>query len=110
VLEVEDLTVNYGAVRALQGVSFQAAEGSITAVLGANGAGKSTLLRTISGLVRPARGRVRYDGRDISRLPAEDVVRTEVAHVPEPGFDSSWTHAAPIRALTRRDTTRPGGM
>lgn len=82
-LEVEDLTVNYGAVRALQGVSFQAAEGSITAVLGANGAGKSTLLRTISGLVRPARGRVRYDGRDISRLPAEDVVRTGVAHVPE---------------------------
>ncbi|MHB1445473.1 MAG: ABC transporter ATP-binding protein [Acidimicrobiales bacterium] len=82
-LELDGLTVRYGAVRALQGVSLRVEEGSITAVLGANGAGKTTLLRTISGLVRPLSGSVRHDGRDITRLPVEEMVRDGVAHVPE---------------------------
>ncbi|HET9077030.1 MAG TPA: ABC transporter ATP-binding protein [Acidimicrobiales bacterium] len=82
-LEVENLSVSYGAVRALDGVSFTASPGRITAVLGANGAGKTTLLRTISGLVRPQHGRVRLDQKDLTLLAAEDVVRTGVAHVPE---------------------------
>ena len=61
-LEVRDLSVSYGAVQALRSVSFDAEPGAITAVLGANGAGKTTLLRTISGLVKPRDGSVRFDG------------------------------------------------
>ncbi|MGH9063971.1 MAG: ABC transporter ATP-binding protein [Acidimicrobiales bacterium] len=82
-LEVRDLTTYYGAVRALEGVSLTVADGSITAVLGANGAGKTTLLRTITGLVRPVAGSVAYAGRELTRLPVEDIVRQGVAHVPE---------------------------
>src|SRR6266568_6036336 len=68
VLEIVDLTVAYGPVVALERVSFTVAEGSVTAVLGANGAGKTTLVRTISGLVRPRAGSIRFDRREISRL------------------------------------------
>jgi branched-chain amino acid transport system ATP-binding protein len=83
VLEVRDLDAAYGPVRALNGVSFDVPEGSITAVLGANGAGKTTLLRTLSGLVRPRRGTIRLEGRDIAREPVEGIVRLGMAHVPE---------------------------
>jgi branched-chain amino acid transport system ATP-binding protein len=83
VLAVEDLTVSYGAVRALDGVSFEAQPACITAVLGANGAGKTTLLRTISGLVRPLRGRVRFGEMSLTGMAVERVVRSGVAHVPE---------------------------
>lgn len=83
VLELDGLTVRYGAVRALHDVSLRVEQGSITAVLGANGAGKTTLLRTISGLVRPLSGSVHHDGRDITRLPVEEMVRDGMAHVPE---------------------------
>jgi branched-chain amino acid transport system ATP-binding protein len=82
-LEVEDLSVSYGAVHALTDVSFTAAEGEVTAVLGANGAGKTTLLRTISGLVRPRKGTVRYDGQQLEKMSVEQIVRHGVAHVPE---------------------------
>jgi branched-chain amino acid transport system ATP-binding protein len=82
-LEISGLVSRYGAVRALDGVSLTVAEGSLTAVLGANGAGKTTLLRTVTGLVRAAAGSVRFRGRDITRLPVEDVVRAGLAHVPE---------------------------
>ena len=61
-LEVRDLSVSFGAVQALRSVSFEAEPGAVTAVLGANGAGKTTLLRTISGLVKPLEGSVRFDG------------------------------------------------
>ena len=61
-LEVRDLSVSFGAVQALRSVSFDAEPGAVTAVLGANGAGKTTLLRTISGLVKPRDGSVRFDG------------------------------------------------
>jgi branched-chain amino acid transport system ATP-binding protein len=82
-LEVESLSASYGPVEALRDVSFGAAPGAVTAVLGANGAGKTTLLRTMTALVRPTRGEVRWEGVDISRLPVEQVVRHGVAHVPE---------------------------
>jgi len=82
-LEVEDLVTTYGPVRALDGVSFEVPAGAITAVLGANGAGKTSLLRTLSGLVRPRAGRIRFDGREIGRLGVEDIVRLGMAHVPE---------------------------
>jgi branched-chain amino acid transport system ATP-binding protein len=83
VLEIRDLSTAYGAVQALDDVSFEVADGSITAVLGANGAGKTTLLRTLSGLVRPNRGSASYDGHDLARLRVEDIVRLGMAHVPE---------------------------
>jgi branched-chain amino acid transport system ATP-binding protein len=82
-LEVEDLVTAYGPVRALDGVSFEVPTGAITAVLGANGAGKTSLLRTLSGLVRPRAGSIRFDGREIRRLAVEDIVRLGMAHVPE---------------------------
>ena len=82
-LEVEKLETAYGAVRALDGVSFSVPEGSITAVLGANGAGKTSLLRTLSGVVRPRAGSIRLDGQDIARAPVEAIVRLGMAHVPE---------------------------
>ncbi|HEY1633360.1 MAG TPA: ABC transporter ATP-binding protein [Acidimicrobiales bacterium] len=82
-LEIRDLSTAYGPVLALDKVSFDVADGTITAVLGANGAGKTTLLRTISGLVRPKEGSVTYGGRDLTRMSVEDIVRLGIAHVPE---------------------------
>lgn len=82
-LEVRDLSVSFGAVQALRSVSFDAAPGAITAVLGANGAGKTTLLRTISGLVKPLGGAVRFDGDGMLGRKVENIARMGVAHVPE---------------------------
>ncbi len=82
-LTVEDLTTEYGPVRAVDHVSLQVEGGSVIAVLGANGAGKTSLLRTITGLVRPTSGRVSFDGQDITGLSVETIVRRGVAHVPE---------------------------
>jgi branched-chain amino acid transport system ATP-binding protein len=82
-LEIRDLSTAYGPVLALDKVSFEVADGTITAVLGANGAGKTTLLRTISGLVRPKEGAVTYGGHDLTRMAVEDIVRLGIAHVPE---------------------------
>ncbi len=82
-LEIENLTTDYGPVRAVDGVTLAVERGSITAVLGANGAGKTSLLRTISGLVRASDGHVRLDGEDLRDVPVEDIVRRGLAHVPE---------------------------
>jgi branched-chain amino acid transport system ATP-binding protein len=82
-LRVDGLEMAYGPVRALDDVSFEVAEGSITAVLGANGAGKTSLLRTLSGLVRARAGSIHLDGRNIGQLPVERIVRLGMAHVPE---------------------------
>lgn len=82
-LQVEGLSVRYGPVLALKGVSFEARDGRITTVLGANGAGKTTLLRTLSGLVRNQSGTARFDGEPITGRPAETVARMGVVHVPE---------------------------
>lgn len=82
-LDVEGIDVFYGPIQALREVSLKVGAGEWVALLGANGAGKSTTLRTISGLLSPARGAVRIEGRDISGMPAHGVVRLGVAHLPE---------------------------
>ena len=82
-LEIQDLAVYYGKRRAVEGVSLTVGRGEIVTLLGANGSGKSTTLRAISGLVRPARGRIRYEGRDITRLPADAIVAAGISHAPE---------------------------
>jgi branched-chain amino acid transport system ATP-binding protein len=82
-LEVDNLDVYYGAVHALKGVSLRADQGEIVTLIGANGAGKTTLLRTISGVVPSRAGRVRYQGRDITRVPAHDIVGLGVSQSPE---------------------------
>ena len=82
-LRIEGIDVAYGKRRALDGVSLEVGDGEIVTLLGANGAGKSTTLRAISGLARPARGRIVYDGRDITRAAPDAIVARGIAHVPE---------------------------
>jgi branched-chain amino acid transport system ATP-binding protein len=82
-LEVSDLHSGYGAIRALKGVSFRVLEGQVVTLIGANGAGKSTTLNTISGLIKPTRGRVMFDGRDITGLSAHRVTALGLIQVPE---------------------------
>jgi branched-chain amino acid transport system ATP-binding protein len=82
-LEVQELSVNYGAVKALDQVTLQAEPGSITAILGANGAGKTTLLRAITGLVKTRGGSVRFAGDELLGMGVEHIARAHVAHVPE---------------------------
>lgn len=82
-LEVQDLNVYYGAIHALKGVSLEVRAGEIVTIIGANGAGKSTLLRTISGIVPAAKGRIVYQGRELTRLPPHEIVRQGIIHVPE---------------------------
>jgi branched-chain amino acid transport system ATP-binding protein len=82
-LDVKDLNVYYGAIHALQGISFNIEEGEIVTLIGANGAGKSTILRTVSGLIRPRTGTVAFRNEDITLTPAEMIVRKGISHVPE---------------------------
>ena len=112
-LEVRDLTTSYGPVRALDGVSFSAPTGKITAVLGANGAGKTTLLRTVSGLVAPSRGSAHLDGQDMSRTPVEKMPGLGLAHVPEGrGVITELTVDENLRlgGLGRADRARPADV
>jgi branched-chain amino acid transport system ATP-binding protein len=101
-LRIDGVRTTYGAVVALDDVTFDVPEGSITAVLGANGAGKSSLLRTISGLVRPRAGRVVLEGTDITRAAPEAIARLGVAHVPE--------GRGVIGELTVEENLRLGGL
>jgi len=82
-LEVNDLNVYYGAIHALQGISFHVEKGEIVTLIGANGAGKSTTLNTISGLVRARGGSITFKGEEITKTPAYDVVKMGVVQVPE---------------------------
>jgi branched-chain amino acid transport system ATP-binding protein len=82
-LEVKDLNVYYGAIHALQGISFDVEEGEIVTLIGANGAGKSTTLKTISGLLRSRTGDIVLAGESIRTTAAQDIVRKGVIHVPE---------------------------
>lgn len=82
-LSVENLVVSYGVFRALDDVSINVEEGQVVGMVGANGAGKSTLLNAISGLGRPASGRIVFDGRDITKMSAHEIVRLGVVQVPE---------------------------
>ncbi|HTU96864.1 MAG TPA: ABC transporter ATP-binding protein [Solirubrobacteraceae bacterium] len=101
-LKVEELTTDYGPVRAVDGVSLEAPAGTVTAVLGANGAGKTSLLRTITGLVAARSGRVTVGGTDITRMAVEEIVRRGVAHVPE--------GRGVIAELTVEENLRLGGL
>jgi len=111
-LEIAGVSVAYGKRRALDDVSLTVGTGEIVALLGANGSGKSTTLRTISGLVRPSRGRIVYEGRDITTWAPDAIVAAGVGHVPE-GREifSEFTvldnllvggHTAPARAVVTR--------
>ncbi|MBI1189375.1 MAG: ATP-binding cassette domain-containing protein [Tepidisphaera sp.] len=82
-LEVRDLKVNYGAIKALHGISLRVDKGEIVTLIGSNGAGKSTTLRTISGLLRPAEGDVIFEGQSLRNMPAHEIVRLGVVQSPE---------------------------
>lgn len=82
-LEVSELSVAYGAIEAVRNVSFVVGEGQIVCLIGANGAGKSTTLRTISGLLRPRAGDIRFEGRSIIKDPAHGILSRGIAHSPE---------------------------
>ncbi len=82
-LEVKNLTVNYGAINALRGISLEVKQGDIVTLIGANGAGKSTTLRAISGLLKAQSGEVLYEGRNIANLPPHQIVKLGISHVPE---------------------------
>lgn len=82
-LEIRDLCVNYGPIQAVRGVNMDVEEGSIVALLGANGAGKTTTLRTISGVIKPASGSVRFDGSEIGGRRANRVARLGINMSPE---------------------------
>jgi branched-chain amino acid transport system ATP-binding protein len=82
-LEVSELHVSYGAIRALHGVSLRVQRGEIVTLIGSNGAGKTTTLRAISGLVKPESGSVMYEGKNITKLAAHEIVRLGMSHAPE---------------------------
>lgn len=111
--EVRELSASYGPIRALNGVSFSAPTGEVTAVLGANGAGKTTLLRTISDLVPKSGGSVTLDGRDITTVNPEKLSGLGLAHVPEGrGVIAQLTVPENLRlgGLHRADGTDPMTM
>ena len=82
-LEVKDLRVAYGKIEAVKGISFDVEEGQVVSLIGTNGAGKTTTLRTISGLLRPARGSISFEGKRIDDVPAHKIVTLGLAQSPE---------------------------
>jgi branched-chain amino acid transport system ATP-binding protein len=82
-LEVDDVRASYGRIQALHGISIHADKGEIVALIGSNGAGKTTTLRTISGLMHPSHGSVRFNGRDITHLPPNRIVELGICQAPE---------------------------
>jgi branched-chain amino acid transport system ATP-binding protein len=82
-LQVEDIEVRYGAIRALKGVTFEVHEGEVVALLGANGAGKTTTQKTVSGMLQPAIGQILFDGERIDGIPAHRLISMGICHVPE---------------------------
>jgi branched-chain amino acid transport system ATP-binding protein len=83
VLEVEDIHTFYGSIHALKGISLKVHEGEIVTLIGSNGAGKSTTLRSVNGLIHPRRGRIRFQGQDITRTPPHRVVGMGISQSPE---------------------------
>ena len=82
-LEVKDLHVSYGAIKAIKGISLHVKRGEVVTILGANGAGKTTTLRTISGLLKSTQGSIVFDGQEITNVPAHDIVALGMSHSPE---------------------------
>ncbi len=105
-LTLDGVEVSYGAIRALQGVSLEIQAGEIVTLIGANGAGKSTTLRAISGLVPAHRGRILFEGKDITALPPDKIVRLGIGHSPEGRrvfANMSVRENLELGAYTRRD-------
>ena len=106
-LEIRDLHVSYGGIRALKGVSLTVEEGQIVTLIGANGAGKSTTLRAISGLEHPSSGSILYGGEELIGKPAKEIVRRGIIHVPEGRRifpDMTVAENIKIGAFLRRDS------
>ena len=82
-LEIKDLEVNYGVIKAIKGVSFEVNQGEIIALIGANGAGKTTILHTITGLIPAAAGSIIFNGTELTKTPPHKIVSMGMAHVPE---------------------------
>ncbi|MGI8879045.1 MAG: ABC transporter ATP-binding protein [Jatrophihabitans sp.] len=82
-LEIDELEVSYGTIRAIKGITFHVDEGEIVALLGANGAGKTTTQKTISGMLRPSGGGITFDGERIDGIPAHSLISRGICHVPE---------------------------
>ncbi|MCX8059169.1 MAG: ABC transporter ATP-binding protein [Spirochaetes bacterium] len=82
-LKVENLEVFYGHIKALKGISFEVPKNKIVTLIGANGAGKTTTLRTLTGLIKTKKGKIIFDGNDISQLEAHEIVKAGISHVPE---------------------------
>lgn len=82
-LEIKDLEVSYGIIKAIKGISFDVNEGEVIALIGANGAGKTTILHTITGLITADRGTVQFEDKEITKVPAHKIVGMGMAHVPE---------------------------
>ena len=82
-LQVTDLKVNYGVIQAIKGVSFEVNEGEVIALIGANGAGKTTILHTVTVLIALKSGKIEFEGKDITKMPAHKIVTLGMAHVPE---------------------------
>jgi len=105
-LRVQNLAVAYGHIEAVKGIDFELGSGEITALVGANGAGKSTTLLALSGLLKPLRGRIEFEGEDISRLAPHQIVQRGVVQVPE-GRAILTTLTVPenllLGAYTRKD-------
>lgn len=82
-LKITDMEVYYGVIQAIKGISFEVNEGEVIALIGANGAGKTTILHTVTGLIQPIKGKIEFEGRDITKIPAHKIVSLGMAHVPE---------------------------
>lgn len=82
-LEVNNINVYYGVIQAIKEVSFEVNEGEIIALVGANGAGKTTILESISGLLTPKSGSIKFEGKELIKIPAHDIVELGLAHIPE---------------------------
>ncbi|MET7537060.1 ABC transporter ATP-binding protein [Streptomyces sp. NPDC005349] len=107
-LEVEDLRVAYGKIEAVKGISFSVQQGEVVTLIGTNGAGKTTTLRTLSGLLKPLSGKITFDGKPLTGVPAHKIVAMGLAHSPEgrrifPRL--SIAENLQLGAFLRKDTT-----
>lgn len=113
-LQVENLSIHYGMIEAVHDVSFEVAEGEVVSLIGANGAGKTSILRTISGLVRPSQGRILFQGQEIQKQAAQNIVASGLSQVPEgrhvfPGLTvmENLEMGAFLKKKSRRKCSKP---
>ena len=107
ILTVENLSVTYGRVEAVRGVSFEVAAGDLITLVGANGAGKSSVINAVSGVVRPSGGRITFEGKDVTRTQAHTLVADGLVQVPE-GVVLHGEGSAEQRDLDLLPLTGPG--